>query len=177
MRNVTALHIFCARKIVVDRYNNNNNNNNNIRQSFAQLSRRVIHVFNVAVTVKKICWLLHLNYDDNPSSEHYFCSRRWSYCCCCCTSRILQHGRLRWIYQVRVSFNWRWFISVCRRYKLLLWAAKKGEYIYVIHLLKYYGCSDLKACAIYIFFYFSTYWRMLQYFTVIHYKCICRNFS
>jgi len=53
MRNVTALHIFCARKIVVDRYNNNNNNNNNIRQSFAQLSRRVIHVFNVAVTVKK----------------------------------------------------------------------------------------------------------------------------
>jgi hypothetical protein len=48
MRNVVALHIFSARKVLVDRYNNNN-----LCQSFAQLPRRVIHVFNVAVTVKK----------------------------------------------------------------------------------------------------------------------------
>jgi len=144
MSNVAALHIFSARKALVDR-----NNNNNIRQSFAQLPRRFIHIFNVAVTVKKYvdCYFI---YSDNPCSEHYFFNRRWSYCCC--RNRILQHGRLRWIYQVRVSVNWRWFISVCRRYKLLLWAAKKGQYIYLIHLLEYCGCINLKACTTFFLF-------------------------
>lgn len=44
---VAARHIFSARKILVDR-------NNNIRQSCAQLQRRVIQILNVAVTVKNM---------------------------------------------------------------------------------------------------------------------------